>query len=101
MNGFIQFSTNDCDLLISSVGSNEKADIKIYPNPVYDELFIERETYYSESDILLSDLYGKTVKVFKTKNKQTRVDISGLPPGIYFISISDNKSSITKKIIKL
>ncbi len=69
-------------------------NIKIYPNPANDIIFIGTpfEEYnvriYSETGILIS--HGKNL---------TKYNVSDLPFGIYYIEILTKKHSITKKII--
>ncbi len=83
------------------INLSENQACKIFPNPANNELFIKTETFSFGYDILLRDLYGKIVKHSKIKKKETRIDISNLTPGIYFITVSNKKNTFTQKIIKL
>ncbi len=74
-------------------------NIKVYPNPVSDRLYIEAETEVEE--VVVYDIYGR-----QQDNKTTRqqgnvaVDVSSLKSGIYFVKINTEKGNIVKRIIK-
>lgn len=82
-------------------------DMKVYPNPCSNNLFIEWAKLKDQAavDVQITDLTGKTV--FRETNfdvyysPKMRLDLSGLQPGIYLASITDNNyNTITKRIIK-
>lgn len=66
--------------------------LRVYPNPVADELFIENN---QESDVKFYDSYGKLVISLTVENRF--IDISFLTKGVYFVEIG----SETQRIIKL
>ncbi len=67
---------------------NEK--IKIYPNPAYENIEIEKFEG-KESNIIISDINGKICYSEKKSfnDKIEKISIQNLPNGIYFISIKD------------
>jgi hypothetical protein len=78
----------------------------VYPNPasgeVNIEFFLNAET---EADITVYDLPGKPVKLLGPGNylagKQVaKLDLAGLPEGIYFVTITAGGRSVTKKLVK-
>jgi hypothetical protein len=73
--------------------------VKIYPNPVKDN-YIYIETGETTSDyIIIRDFTGKNVEKHITKSNITRINISNLSQGIYFISIFTGKKIINKKFV--
>jgi hypothetical protein len=75
---------------------NEKMESwNAYPNPVYD--FITVETITSGEKIMLRNLFGEIINIYKTTNEVLKIDIKNLPPGVYIIQ----SETISKKIIKL
>ena len=74
-------------------------NIKIYPNPVKDELILATETQIEE--IAIYDIYGRTVsqQVNKTTSQQV-VNVADLEAGIYFINIKTDNGNIVKRFIK-
>ena len=78
----------------------------VYPNPTSDEftLFISNSVGNSSDNYILQDITGKTVsssKLVKDVNNFSKtVNISALPAGIYFLTVSLNNNVSTKKIVK-
>ena len=75
---------------------------KIFPNPAKNNLIIEGFSG-TKSEILIIDNLGK--KVIKTTTKSSgfiseTIDLKKLEHGIYFVKISNEKSQITKKVVK-
>lgn len=89
-------------------GINEmitESDFNIYPTPVTDKLTVETKDATDGSvEVELSDLSGRKILhelVTKDNSGRFSVDVSGLSPGIYFVSInSGGKQNKPVKIIK-
>jgi len=95
------FNNIDCYNMPNSIKNLSKHQLfEIFPNPARDKFILKTERPNIHYDVIIRTLYGKTIKYTKIIKQETSIDISNLTPGIYFISISDNKSSITKKFIK-
>ncbi|KPK84904.1 MAG: hypothetical protein AMS27_08785 [Bacteroides sp. SM23_62_1] len=85
----------------NSVGINESGyDIqyKVYPNPVYDKLFIEGFENELTSISILS-LEGKLLKQIKEKG-MIQIDVSDLQNGLYLVKIVNSKIMITERLVK-
>ena len=81
--------------------------ISVYPNPASDELTINYQLKKSAVvNINLIDLQGKQHMVL---NKETNamgiqtesLNISHLPPGVYFLRLQAGNDVVTKKVVKL
>ncbi len=81
----------------NSVNDISYFDISVYPNPVNNVLNIKG---VENAKIGISDLTGKTLYSGYCRDKVFRYDMSGLNSGIYFVTVSDNSKTVTKKIIK-
>ncbi len=79
------------------IDNNVVQDIKFYPNPTYGIINITGIKIPAEVNI-----YSVQGKLLKTVNQVANsIDISDLPPGIYFLNISvRNKTFVRKTIIK-
>ncbi len=76
-------------------------EIKIYPNPVRDELTIIFESFVDEYQLQIVDLSGKEVYYSEFRDQRAIVDISEIQDGLYFLRIeNDKKETFFKKIIK-
>jgi len=75
-------------------------EIMIYPNPTSDNIFVSG--LYDTSTIRITDVIGKTIKIFETNEKTAEIDLSTFASGTYFISIRNEVTQIRyiKKIIK-
>ena len=83
----------------NSVDDFYKSDIKIYPNPAKDKLFIECENFKSIS-IKIYDILGKEV-LTQISDINTEINLSHLPQGIYTVFVfSDGKEIENSKIVK-
>ena len=75
----------------------ETQNLKIYPNPVKDELIIESGELRIEK-VEICDLTGKTIYQFD--NLKNKIDVSALSQGIYIVKIKTAKGTVTEKFIK-
>ncbi len=87
----ISFSKNN--LAVSDVN---KTNIKVYPNPVVDQLNIK-----TDETIKSIQIYSLDGKLLKTINgNTTTVDFKNYPKGSYLVKIETNKSTTSQKVIK-
>jgi hypothetical protein len=81
----------------TSINNDQIAGYKIYPNPGRDIIYIEGKKQ-SGAKVKLINLYGAHVKSFLMENYRNEINISDVPPGMYFICISDESGTFTQKI---
>ncbi len=87
------------DITLSAVGVSEirQSNISVFPNPANDFVIIEAD-YISE--ILITDLSGKVVYQNNINSSKERINISTFESGIYILSVKDENSVYTQKLIK-
>lgn len=81
---------------------NEAFDVagfSVYPNPVNDTFTIQNGNNIAISGLTISDINGRTVKTLNL-NSLENINISDLNSGVYFLNITSDIGSATKKIIK-
>ena len=86
---------------ITSISEHENENsIKIYPNPLRDELIIETDIINYRIDI--SDSLGRIILKVHSDKKDHKIHTSTLSKGIYFIKIFDieNNLLMVQQIIK-
>lgn len=81
--------------LTSSTNNIHEANSFIFPNPVAQKLNIRTSLSFEHLEVF--DLSGKRVISSSTEND---VDVSSLKSGIYFLKLTGDKESITKKFVK-
>ncbi|MGK0296062.1 MAG: hypothetical protein ACI884_002237 [Ulvibacter sp.] len=88
--------SEDCENL--NANDFNSSDIEFFPNPATDALYV-----------VSNDLIIKTIKVYTVLGKtitsyimsdDNRLDISGLPAGIYFLEVIGENGSLAKRFIK-
>jgi hypothetical protein len=89
--------------LRSSVTDNKKVinlanSVKLYPNPVTDKLHIEMQNN-DATNLIISNIDGRQLMVFDLVSGDKSIDMSGLPNGVYLVSIYNQKNLITTKKI--
>ncbi|MFT5891223.1 MAG: hypothetical protein ACI9Y7_001324 [Dokdonia sp.] len=83
---------------ILGLEENRLEEIKIYPNPSKDLLYVQIPTNIDVLEINIRNIQGKTVlQPFKRDSNQ--IDVSHLASGVYFITVSTSRQAITKRII--
>ena len=77
--------------------------VKVYPVPASDYLILSRENAQSEI-LTIRDITGKLVKSILSGQRETRIDVRDLHPGIYFYSIiakSEDRDKDFKMVRKM
>ncbi|NHM01620.1 T9SS type A sorting domain-containing protein [Flavobacterium difficile] len=88
----------DNTLILASESFITKNDVKLFPNPVQNNLTIST-SFDTYQNIEILDLSGKVLTVINENT--TNIDFSGFKSGIYFVKINWKDTSINFKIIKL
>lgn len=92
-----QFTDVSCDSVVINVVEAElNSKISIYPNPVNDMLNID--TSLSIDFIEVYDVRGILVEKIFSPNKI--INLNRLKNGIYFVKLTINERTITRKVIK-
>lgn len=74
------------------------AEILIYPNPASDAICIENAV---NADVSIYNDLGILVKSQKKISGKQTIDMPGLRNGVYFVKLSENNASVTRKILVL
>lgn len=92
----ISFNTN----VVDGIDKAQANGIKLYPNPVKDQLQIQSEIKMAQ--VVIRNLLGQTVKSFDVNDSKVGLDLNQLPAGNYLITLKDvNGDLSTRKIVKL
>ena len=102
--GFIEFGSDYACEIFSSLESEQLANqVKVYPNPVMDQLWIEGLLETSIEQIEIIDLHGRNVlsKTIESGIDQLSLNVGYLENGMYMINLYLPEGVQTKKFIKL
>ena len=89
----------------NSVPEKQMSSVSVYPNPTTGELRIE-VAGQARNDVVnveIFDVYGRKQKGESRKEKAESVivlDISALQTGLYFVKITTENGTLTKKVVK-
>ncbi len=98
LGGLFHFEVNP-ESNVSVEKPNQIMDLVVYPNPTSDVVYI-RSGLNGEIQLQLMSPIGQQVHYEKFE-KETAIQLSNFPDGIYFVIITDiTGKSITKRIVK-
>ncbi len=86
----------------TGINENLEGNISVYPNPANDLLIVDFGSYKNKiSEVSLINMLGSSVfnKMNLNAGQNVSINVLGFPEGIYFLKISDQTNTITKKII--
>ncbi|MBN1185818.1 MAG: T9SS type A sorting domain-containing protein [Bacteroidales bacterium] len=84
------------------IETNQKLNIKAYPNPVFETLNLDiGGNNMRESIIKLFDSAGNVLKEFTTINSNIQISMVEYPDGLYYLSAMQNRSLSVMKIVKI
>jgi len=86
----------------SATQIKKKNTFKLFPIPAKDELFYSSDNFVGTIRIDIRDITGRNLKTFITEteaNENTRLDISGMKPGMYLFSAKNDGNTITGKFL--
>lgn len=80
---------------------SQDIQVKLYPNPASNKTTLEISELRTDANVILYDMLGKELKTYSVKAKQNKLNINlqNLNQGIYYIKISSQKHTSTKKLI--
>jgi hypothetical protein len=85
---------NDCNI---GVNDFDFTQVKFYPNPIRDILYIDLPNYIPVEQIQIFDLSGKLVEVYK---QQSKLDLSSLEKGFYILKLETTRGEFHRKLVK-
>lgn len=73
------------------------ADFKLYPNPVIENTVYITTKENKTKDIIVYNIFGEVVLKQRLTTKQ--LNISRLIPGMYLMQVTENKKTVTRKLV--
>lgn len=90
----LYFSTED----LLKVNSNPLENLAIYPVPTKNVIHVSAKNTIENIDVI--SILGNTVMQFSPQTNEFQMDTSSLSSGVYFLKITAEGSTVTRKIIK-
>jgi hypothetical protein len=82
---------------VNIVKNIEVKGFKMYPNPAYGEEIYITTTSNGKKNIKVYDVFGEVVLVDKISTNT--LDISRLVPGVYVLQVTEDKKTMTRKLV--
>ena len=82
----------------------EDIEIKVFPNPVQNELnisLVSANLNIKDTDVALFALNGQKIMQTKIDSNAIKLDLSKLNSGVYILIIKDKTKNIIKRVMKL
>ena len=79
---------------------NNETDFEVFPNPVTDQLNLIISDNQIGNRATIYSILGQELNSRILNNKQSIIDVSAFPQGIYFIQIVKGNEKKTYKFIK-
>lgn len=91
------FITNESGL--SSPSYAAKADLKVYPNPANNVIFVESNVN-AVQQVTVSDLTGRTMAQYELNNQKLEINIASLSSGTYMLTFRNGNQLSSTKFVK-
>lgn len=93
-------STDSIDFVVSpatGLEEQEQNSYALFPNPAGDHVFFQRSGRSMDSELSIINSEGRICKRLILPGGKSRIDLSDLAPGVYFIAM--NGSTLRKKLV--
>ncbi|MDI9318995.1 MAG: DUF4465 domain-containing protein [Phycisphaerales bacterium] len=91
------FMTNETGLSIPV--ESIQADIKVYPNPTSNILFVE-SSIPTAQQVLITDVFGRAIESFEFKNSKLEIHTDQYAPGVYVMTFRNAVQITTTRFVK-
>ena len=74
--------------------------IALYPNPAKEYVDIHVDENINVTGMEVYDVYGKLINTVNVVENPTRINVSGLANGMYFVRVTTEEGTVTKTFVK-
>ena len=83
----------------TSVRSNEKVNMRLYPNPATDYMVVSLDNQADSYELTVYDVNGKQIKHLESLTGDTRMAVNDLSSGTYFLKVQQAGNTTVRKFI--
>lgn len=91
------FITNETSVSVKDVTA--KADLKVYPNPANDIIFVESAVATTQS-VTVSDLTGRIIASYEMNHQKLEINTSTFVPATYILTFRNGSQLSSTRFIK-
>lgn len=94
-------TSNGCDAVSSTADQIDEKSIELYPNPNDGNFTLNfKNATFTNTTVSIFNVLGERVKAINLTNiNSTQIDLSEFGFGSYFVQISSDQGTLTKKVI--
>ncbi|MBQ1819679.1 MAG: T9SS type A sorting domain-containing protein, partial [Bacteroidales bacterium] len=74
--------------------------VNLYPNPAKEYVDIRVDGDLNVTMMEVYDVYGKLINTVNVIDNPTRINVSSLANGMYFVRVTTEKGMVTKTFVK-
>ena len=82
------------------VDSYLESSVSLYPNPAREYVDIRVDGDLNVKMMEVYDVYGKLINTVNVVDNPTRINVSGLADGMYFVRVTTEAGVVTKPFLK-
>jgi chitodextrinase len=82
----------------TSIANHQKSSLTIYPNPANDHLQVHLGEEINFAKIDLINMQGKIVSSYNVCSTNSKIDLAGIPEGVYILSSKTENACFTEKL---
>jgi hypothetical protein len=84
----------------TGIGNGDLAKmVNIYPNPASSEITIVYPFSGTNSKAVFTNTAGEVVMIQQLNSSTSKIDVSNLAPGVYIVTLLNNESVVTKRLV--
>ena len=85
----------------TAVDDKKLEEVKVYPNPVTDQLKVEFPQGLKKAEVKVYSPFGQLVAEEQTKDTELKLDWSDYAPGLYLVVVQKGDAQVAHKVLKL
>ncbi len=83
--------------VVTGIEARSTQSVSLYPNPARDQIVLKGLNANNVQQVMIMDVTGRMVKSFATTGAETRVNVSDLHAGCYFIRVENQTLKFIKR----
>jgi hypothetical protein len=96
----VSTDSNMCNIITELREYANNSNFSIYPNPAVDYIIIDFLNLTNSFDVIITDVFRRKILTQTIYDTKTKINISNLPIGIFFVEIFQNNLSHNFKLLK-
>ena len=88
------------EVTTTNLNSYLENNVTLYPNPAKEFVDVRVDGDVNVIDMEVYDVYGKLINTVNVIDNMTRINVSGMANGMYFVRVKTEQGMVTKRFVK-